>query len=124
MQYALLIYGSEAELAGATPEAQKQVMDEYWAYEAWRAEKGWKQAGEALQDTSQATTVRMRDGATVTTDGPFAETKEQLGGFYLVECEHLDQAMEAAAACPGSKYGSIEVRPVVDFSQYQPEGSS
>ena len=119
MQYTLLIYSDETASAGAPPEAQKQMMDEYRAYEAWLADRGIKRAGEALHDTSQATTVRVRDDDNLTTDGPFAETKEQLGGFYLVECDNLDDALEAARQCPGSKYGSVEVRPVFDFSQME-----
>ena len=76
-------------------------------------------AGEALHPTSSATTVRVQNGKTVTTHGPFAETKEQLGGYYLVDCNNLDEAIEWAAKCPGARDGSIEVRPVVDFSQAQ-----
>ena len=122
MQYALLIYGDEAAANAASPEEQKQVMDAYWAYEAWLAEKGIKRGGEALQDTVQATTVTVQEGKTLTTDGPFAETKEQLGGFYLVECDNLDEAIEAAAQCPGARFGgTIEVRPVIDFSQEAPQ---
>jgi len=122
MQYALLIYGDEAAANAASPEEQKQVMDAYWAYEAWLAEKGIKRGGEALQDTVQATTVTVQEGKTLTTDGPFAETKEQLGGFYLVECDNLDEAIEAAARCPGARFGgTIEVRPVIDFSQEAPQ---
>jgi hypothetical protein len=117
MQYTLLIYGDETAGADAPPDQLKQVMDEYWASEEWLAAKGIKRAGEALFDTSQATTVRVRDDGAVTVDGPFAETKEQLGGFYVVECDNLDDALEAARQCPGSKYGSVEVRPVVDFTQ-------
>ena len=116
MQYILLIYTDETADADAPPERQKQVMDDYRAYESWLAEKGIKRAGEALHDTSQATTVRVRDGDGLTTDGPFAETKEQLGGFYLVGCDHLDDALEAARRCPGSTYGSVEVRPVLEFN--------
>ncbi len=119
MQYTLLIYADETAGAAAPPEAQQQMIDEYWAYEAWLADRGIKRAGEALLDTSQATTVRVRDDDNLTTDGPFAETKEQLGGFYLVECDNLDDALEAARQCPGSKYGSVEVRPVMDFSQME-----
>jgi len=115
--YTLLIYGDETEGADAPPELGKQVMDEYSAYGEWLAAKGIKRAGEALQDTNQATTVRVRDDGAMTTDGPFAETKEQLGGFYLIECDNLDDALEAARECPGSRYGSIEVRPVIDFSR-------
>lgn len=113
MQYTLLIYSDETEADSATPEQSKQVMDEYLAYGDWLRDKGYDRAGEALHPTSQATTVR----GTATTDGPFAETKEQLGGFYLIDCENLDQALEAAKQCPGAKYGAIEVRPVIDFSE-------
>lgn len=112
MQYTLLIYDEEAARDSATPEQTEAVMKEWWAYDQWLQDKGYKRAGEALQPTDQATTVRD----TTTTDGPFAETKEQLGGFYLLECENLDQALEAAKQCPGAKYGAIEVRPVIDLS--------
>ena len=122
MRYTLLIYGDETASGDAPPEQLKETMDGYWAYEAWLAEQGIKVAGEALLDTSQATTMRVRDGGAMTTDGPFAETKEQLGGFYLLECDNLDDALEAARRCPGSKYGSVEVRPVMEFDQ--PEGAA
>ena len=122
MRYTLLIYGDETASDDAPPEQLKEIMDGYWAYEAWLAEQGIKVAGEALLDTSQATTMRMRDGGAMTTDGPFAETKEQLGGFYLLECANLDDALEAARRCPGSTYGSVEVRPVMEFDQ--PEGAA
>jgi hypothetical protein len=82
-------------------------------------QRGAYLGGEALQPVTTATTVRVRDGETVTTDGPFVETKEAIGGFYLVEARDLDEALELAAACPGAKYGSMEVRPVNEF----PEGS-
>jgi hypothetical protein len=76
--------------------------------------------GEALQRTSTATTVRVRDGETLTTDGPFAETKEALGGFYLVDCRNLDEAIEVAAKIPGAARGSIQVRPIMEFpEEYQ-----
>ena len=115
MEYALLIYGDLSQADAASPDETKQMMDEYWKYEAWLAEKGTKRAGEALHPPTQATTVRVKDGETITTDGPFAETKEQLGGFYLIECANLDEALEAAAKCPGAWHGSIEVRPVMKF---------
>ena len=115
MKYALLIYGDETQAQGASPELTQQVMDEWWKYEAWLGEKGIKLAGEALQPTDQATTVRTQGGEAITTDGPFAETKEQLGGFYLLEAANLDEALEAATKCPGATYGSIEVRPVMPF---------
>jgi hypothetical protein len=124
MQYALLIYGDEAAANAVSPEERQQVMDAYWAYEAWLAEKAIKRAGEALHDTDQATSVRVQEGKTLTTDGPFAETKEQLGGFYLLECDNLDEAIAAAAKCPGSQFGgTIEVRPVIDFSEMGPPSS-
>ena len=113
MQYALLIYGDEAAREAAPAEQVEAVMKGWWAYEEWLKEKGYKLAGEALHPTSQATTVR----GTATTDGPFAETKEQLGGFYLLECENLDQALEAAKNCPGSEFGAVEVRPVMPFDE-------
>jgi hypothetical protein len=113
MQYTLLIYGDETAQDSATPEQTDAVMAEWGAYDQWLTEKGFKRAGEALQPTEQATTVR----GTATVDGPFAETKEQLGGFYLIECDDLDQALEAAKRCPGAKYGAIEVRPVIDLSE-------
>ena len=122
VRYTLLIYGDETASGDAPPEQLKEIMDGYWAYEAWLAEQGIKVAGEALLDTSQATTMRVRDGGSMTTDGPFAETKEQLGGFYLLECDNLDDALEAARRCPGSTYGSVEVRPVMEFDQ--PEGAA
>lgn len=116
MKYALLIYGDPSS-GDMTPEAMQASMDEWWKYEAWLGERGIKLAGEALHPTDQATTVRVQDGKTMTTDGPFAETKEQLGGFYLIDVANLDEALEAAAKCPGAVVGAIEVRPVEEFEQ-------
>jgi hypothetical protein len=115
MKYGLLIYGDEKQLQSASQEDIDQSMDAWWKYEAWLQERGIKLAGEALHPTNQATTVRVQGGQRMTTDGPFAETKEQLGGFYLLECANLDEALEAAAECPGSWIGSVEVRPVQEF---------
>ncbi len=117
MKYALLIYGDQGQGQDASPEELQAVLDEWWKYEAWLGEKGIKLAGEALQTTDQATTVRVKDGETIMTDGPFAETKEQLGGFYLLDVANLDEALEAAAKCPGALTGSIEIRPVMEFDQ-------
>src|SRR6266516_3739068 len=111
MRYALLIYTPERAEATATPQEQKELFDAYNAFTKDIADRGLMQAGEALQPTSTATTVQVRNGETLTTDGPFAETKEQLGGFYLVDCRDLDEAIATAAGIPGAKYGSIEVRP-------------
>ncbi|WIG58835.1 MAG: DGPFAETKE domain protein [Ktedonobacterales bacterium] len=113
MQYALLIYTEEVRDSQATQQEQAAVMA---AYNAFSAEFKDKIAGgEALLPTSSATTVRAREGKTLTTDGPFAETKEQLGGFYLVNAENLDEAIQIAAKIPGAQHGSIEVRPVMEF---------
>ena len=117
MEYLLLIYGDERaaeEYAkNATPEEQEAGMQDWWKYGAWLDEKGIRRAGEALHDTSQATTVRVREGETVTTDGPFAETKEQLGGHFTVACD-LETALAYAARIPAAEGGTIEVRPIVE----------
>ncbi len=114
MQYILLIYG--AEPTETVPEDQMLAeMDGYNRFTAHIRERGAMVAGEALVPTSSATTVRVVDGRTVTTDGPFAETKEQLGGFYLVEAADLDEAIAYAAMIPGATHGSIEVRPIWDY---------
>ena len=118
MQYAILIYDENSANPAAEappPEVIKQVMDEYFAYSQMLRDRGAFRAGEALQPVQSATTIRTRDGETTTTDGPFAETKEALGGFYIVEAKDLDEALELGAACPGAKYGTIEVRPVVEY---------
>jgi len=115
MRYALLIYGSEAARATATEAEMNAVVDAYNAFTKDIVDRGLMQGGEALQPTSTATTVRVRSDETLTTDGPFAETKEQLGGFYLVDCRDLDEAIATAAAIPGAKVGAIEVRPVMEF---------
>ncbi len=88
---------------------------EYDAFTQWTRDKGMFEAGEALQPTSAATTVQVRDGRTITTDGPYAETKEALGGFYLIEASDLDAAIDAAARIPGARHGSIEVRPILEL---------
>jgi len=118
MRYLVLIY--DEQTANPSPEppdpaARGAVMEEYNAYSKMLRDGGTYVAGEALQPVTTATTIRVRDGQTMTTDGPFAETKEALGGFYLIEAKDLDEALELGRKCPGAKYGSIEVRPVVDF---------
>jgi len=120
MQYILLIYGQE--LAEEPPlEAMAAVMDDYNAFTQHLRDRGALIAGEGLQPTATATTVRVSAGRTITTDGPFAETKESLGGFYLVEAADLDQAIAYAAMIPGAKAGSIEVRPILDYSVFEAE---
>jgi hypothetical protein len=115
MKYLCLIYGDETGFDSATPEQMSAVMAAYEAFGREVHESGAFLAGEGLQPTSAATTVRVRDGERVLTDGPFAETKEQLGGFYLLECGSLDEAIDLAAKIPGASNGSVEVRPVMDY---------
>jgi hypothetical protein len=112
MQYLLMIYGNEAAAAQATPEQMKALMGAYGAFTNEVKEKQVYVGGNPLQPTSTATSVRVRDGKTLTTDGPFAETKEQLGGYYLLNCKDLDEAIEYAAKIPGALQGTIEVRPI------------
>jgi hypothetical protein len=111
MQYLVLIYESESRFANGYPEAE---FAEYGAFGKKHASaiKG----GNALQPTATAKTVRMRDSKTLTTDGPFAETKEQLGGYYLIEAASIDEAASIASGIPAARYGSIEVRPIMVFS--------
>ena len=116
MQYALLIYTQEPEGA-PSPDEIAEVMDAYNAYTQSIRADGSFVAGEALQPSATATTVRVRDGQTLTTDGPFAETKEVFGGYYVIEAPDLDAAIASAARIPGARFGSIEVRPLVDWSQ-------
>ncbi len=114
MRYLFLIYAAEPTEASSAD----AMNDEFAAYDTfteWTRANGMHLGGEALQPTSDATTVRVRDGRTVTTDGPFAETKEALGGFYLLEAADLDAAIDAAARIPGAKHGSIEIRPIFEY---------
>jgi len=115
MRYALLIYANEQAWASQTEEQSQAQFQEYMAFTKDIVDRGIQQAGEALQPTATATTVRVRDGETMTTDGPFAETKEQLGGFYIVDCKDLDEALEVAARIPDARGGSIEVRPILEM---------
>jgi hypothetical protein len=114
MRYMLLIY-SEEQAGAPDPVEGEKVMNEYWAYSQAVTEAGVVQASDALQETATATTVRVRDGERVITDGPFAETREILGGFYLIDVPDLDAALDWAARCPGARYGSVEVRPIMEF---------
>jgi hypothetical protein len=113
MRYMLLIYTPEEAPGGG--EAPMPDMTPWNAYTDWLREKGIYQAGDPLAPTTAATTIQVRDGQRLTTDGPFAETKEVLGGYYIVETDDLDLALEAAARCPGALYGSMEVRPIIDM---------
>lgn len=109
MRYALLIYTQATEPA---PEEFEATMAAYNAFTKEAADAGVMRSGEALEDAKEARTVRVRDGQTLVTDGPFAETKEEFGGFYVVEAPDFDEAIKWAAKIPGAKRGSIEVRPI------------
>jgi hypothetical protein len=116
MQYLLLIYRNEAEQAKMDATAGQKMRAEYGTFTQSIIQSGNFKAGDALQPSTTATTVRVRDGKTLTTDGPFAETREQLGGYYLVEAKDLDAALAIAARIPGAQVGSIEVRPILVYS--------
>jgi hypothetical protein len=117
MRYLLLIYGPEWDSSGMTEEQVQASMEEWTDYTADLLKRGVSEGGEALEPTSTATTVRVRSGETLTTDGPFAETNEVLGGYYILNCKDLDEAIEIAAKCPGARQGSIELRPITDFGE-------
>lgn len=114
MRYMLLIYGDEIRNTTMGPEESQAVMAAYYAYGDAATAAGVHLSSEALYPTTAAKTVRVRNGKTLITDGPFAETKEQLGGFYAVQCQDLDEALVWAGKCPGIHYGAIEIRPIVD----------
>ena len=115
MRYMLLIYGDPSLAASMTPEEGEKMMADYYTFTQSIVESGEMLSGEPLQGVETATTVRVRGGRTASTDGPFAETKEVLGGYYLVDCKDLDRAIELAARIPGAHGGSVEVRPVMEL---------
>jgi hypothetical protein len=115
MQYLLTIYIDESAVDAVPPEQGVKVTEAYEALTAELKQAGVFLGGEGLQRTSTATTVRVRDGEPLLTDGPFAETREQLGGYYLVECADLDEAIGWAAKIPGAAWGAVEVRPVLVY---------
>jgi hypothetical protein len=115
VKYALLIYEEEIKAPEPGSPEGAALYGAYMEYTAAINEEGINKGGEALNSVDTATTVQVRNDEVLATDGPFAETKEQLGGFYLVECDDLDQAIAAAARIPSAKTGSIEVRPVWEF---------
>jgi hypothetical protein len=112
MNYLLLIYVSEAQYAAMDPAAITALTAEYTEFTKGIIQAGQFKAADRLKPVSTASTVRVRNGKTAITDGPFAETREQLGGYYLVEAKNLDEAISIAARIPGAKHGSIEVRPI------------
>jgi hypothetical protein len=117
MQYMCLIYDDEQVWQGMSEDERNAVLGAYGAFTQSIQESGNMVAADALQPTSTATTVRVRDGETLMTDGPFAETKEQLGGYYLINAKDADEALAIAARIPSARYGSIEVRPVMVFDE-------
>ena len=120
MKYALLIYDDQNAWATMPEDERNQLYKEYFEFSSDLVARGVMRGGEELQPTSSATTVTVDDGKVLATDGPFAETKEQLGGFYIVECDDLDQAIEHAARIPSVRIGGrIEIRPVVDHGEAQ-----
>lgn len=114
MRYLMLIYGDESAYANVTPQEMGQLLAEYNAFHEEAMQRGNMQGAERLQPSMTATTVQVRNGKTITTDGPFAETKEQLAGIYIFDCKNLDEALEIAAKIPAAKTGKIEVRPIME----------
>jgi hypothetical protein len=121
MQYLMLIYEDEKQFASLPEAEMNKVFAQYMQYSKDLAAAGVLRGGAALQPVATATTVRIRGGKTATTDGPFAETKEQLGGYYVIDVANLDDAIKWAAKCPGAPTGSIEVRPLGVSTE--PDGS-
>ncbi|MBM3772465.1 MAG: YciI family protein [Acidimicrobiia bacterium] len=119
MKYLCLICDEEKTINDMSKAETDAFMGEYFTFTSDIQASGHYEAGEALQPVATATTVRIRNGKMSTTDGPFAETKEQLGGFYLIKAKDLNEAIQIASRIPSARCGSIEVRPVVDFGQSQ-----
>jgi hypothetical protein len=112
MRYLLFICDDEKWLGSRPPEQLSELLADYAAFGEEMGKRGVLQGGERLRDTTDATTVRVKDGEVLTSDGPFAETKEQIGGYYLIDCKDLDEAIEVASKVPSARHGSIEVRPI------------
>jgi len=123
MQYIALLYDDETSDNGATPEQQQEVIQRYFAFDEEAKAAGVFVGGDALKPSATSTCVRNRDGKMLMTDGPFAETKEQLGGYYILECKDLDEALAWAAKIPAADSGTVEVRPILDVSALY-EGAS
>ena len=115
MKYLCLIYSDESQWPKMPEQEMGRMMSEYMAYTADIKKSGNYIGGERLQPTQTATTIRIRNGKMSTTDGPFAETKEQLGGFYLVDAKDLNDAIQIASRIPGARFGSVEVRPLFEL---------
>ena len=117
MKYLCLIYEDEKSWTKMPKDQTDAVMGEYFAFTDGIRKSGHYLGGEALQPTQSATTLRVRNGKVSTTDGPFAETKEQLGGYYLINAKDLNDAIQVASKIPSARFGSIEVRPLMEFNQ-------
>jgi hypothetical protein len=117
MKYLCLIYEDEKQLAAMSKDEFDALLGEYFAFKDETQKSGHYIGGNALQPVATATTVRIRNGKLSATDGPFAETKEQLGGFVLIEARDLDDAIHVASRIPGARLGSIEVRPIQEFDR-------
>ena len=116
MKYLCLIYEDEKAWLNLPKEQSDAIMGEYFGFTEDIRKSGHYVGGDALHPTNTATTIRVRNGKTSATDGPFAETKEQLGGYYLIEAKDLNEAIQVASRIPSARFGSVEIRPVVDFS--------
>lgn len=112
MRYMLMICTDQNTIGALSPEKGSAMLAEYAAFAEEMGRRGVLLGGERLRPTTDATTVRVRDGEVLAADGPFAETKEQVGGYYLVDCKDLDEAIEVASKIPGARHGTIEVRPI------------
>jgi hypothetical protein len=117
MKYLCLIYDDESKMGSMPQDTADAFMQEYFSFTDAIRRSGHYLGGEALQPVSTATTIRVRNGRTSTTDGPFAETKEQLGGFYLIEARDLNDAIQVAARIPSARLGCVEVRPIMEFDR-------
>jgi hypothetical protein len=117
MKYLCLIYDEEKKIAAMSKSESDAFMGEYFAFTDAIQKSGHYIGGEALQPVQTATTVRVRNGKVSTTDGPFAETKEQLGGFYLINARDLNDAIQVASRIPSARLGSVEVRPIMEFNR-------
>jgi len=119
MRYVLMIYVSEETTNNLSPDDRKEWIEGYTEFHKDVNMKGKWDGGAPLQPIATATTVQVRDGETLITDGPFAETKEQLAGIYILDCENLDEALDWAKRLPDAKYGTVEVRPAMDQDSYE-----
>lgn len=117
MKYMMLIYANAAEVPQFTSEERQAAVQAWIAFQTEAEAVGVLLSNDALYPVTDATTVRIRDGKILTTDGPFAETHEQLGGYYVLDCKDLDEAINWAAKMPGARYGSVEIRPVMTFAR-------